>query len=98
MLAELHNPAAIKKIYFCPDLAHNNPVNRKPNTGMAIQAQADFPAINFSKSVMVGDSHSDMEFGHRLGMFNVFISSTKTDSLSKLNCPSLLTFADLLTK
>jgi len=33
----------------------------------------DFPEIDFSKSLMVGDSHSDIEFGLGLGMKTVFI-------------------------
>ena len=42
---------------------------------MAWQAKEDFPLIDFSRSVMVGDSISDMEFGSRLGMKTVFITS-----------------------
>jgi len=61
----------IDKIYYCTDL-HNDSPNRKPNPGMALQAKADFPDIDFSKSVMVGDSESDMEFGRRAGLTNVF--------------------------
>ena len=37
------------------------------------QALADFPEIETAGSVMIGDSHSDMEFGKRLGMRTVFI-------------------------
>lgn len=68
--------AHIDKIYFAPDL-HNDAPNRKPNGGMALQAKNDFPSIEFSKSIMVGNTLSDMEFGHRLGMYCVFIQSTK---------------------
>ena len=57
----------IDKIYYCTDLNNDSP-NRKPNIGMALPAKADFPDIDFSKSVMVGDSESDMEFGRRVGM------------------------------
>ena len=65
--------ARIDKIYFCPALASDCSPYRKPATGMALQAQADFPDIDFTKSVMVGDSISDMEFGKSLGMTTVFI-------------------------
>jgi len=71
---EAHN-GKIDKVYYCSELAHTNPACRKPNTGMALQAQADFPEIDFSKSVMVGDSDSDMEFGKRLGMHCVRIGN-----------------------
>ena len=67
----------IDKIYFCPALAAENSPNRKPNTGMALQAQKDFPEIDFKKSIIVGDSISDMEFGKRLGMTTIFVSQNE---------------------
>ncbi|MEM6298766.1 MAG: HAD family hydrolase [Bacteroidota bacterium] len=65
---------AIDEVYFCPHLAAENAACRKPQIGMAKQAQADFPEIDFSRSLMVGDSVSDMEFGRNAGMKTVFIS------------------------
>lgn len=67
----------IDKIYFSPYLASENHAWRKPNTGMALQAQAEHVEIDFKRSVMVGDSMSDMEFGKKLGMITVFISEEK---------------------
>lgn len=58
----------IDGVFSCPHLAASNPECRKPNTGMAKQAKKRFPQIDFARSVMVGDSPSDMEFGERLGM------------------------------
>lgn len=55
--------------------------NRKPNVGMGMQAQQDFPNIDFRKSVMVGNSISDMEFGKRLNMYTVFLT-TKHEPVS----------------
>ncbi|MFN7014647.1 MAG: D-glycero-alpha-D-manno-heptose-1,7-bisphosphate 7-phosphatase [Bacteroidia bacterium] len=70
--------AQVDKIYFCPALNGDTRFNcRKPDIGMALQAQNDFPEIDFSKSVMVGDSLSDMEFGRKLGMYTVFIAEDK---------------------
>jgi D-glycero-D-manno-heptose 1,7-bisphosphate phosphatase len=64
--------AHVDGFYFCPhDKAQCN--CRKPLTGMFDQAVADFPAIQAATSAMVGDSLSDIEFGHRLGMMTVFI-------------------------
>ena len=64
----------VDKVYFCPALdAENNPC-RKPNNGMALQAQQDFPEIDLERSLMIGDSLSDMEFGRRSGMLNAFIT------------------------
>lgn len=49
--------------------------NRKPNVGMGLQAQEDFPTIDFKRSIMVGNSLSDMEFGKRLSMYTVFLTT-----------------------
>jgi len=46
---------------------------RKPDIGLFRQATADFPSIQAESSVMIGDSISDVEFGHRAGMRTVFI-------------------------
>lgn len=69
------NGGRIDKIYYCTDLS-NESFNRKPNSGMAYQAKKDFPNIDFEKSMMVGDSDSDMEFGNRLGMKTILIKQT----------------------
>jgi D-sedoheptulose 7-phosphate isomerase len=61
----------IDAVYHCPELSETNSECRKPNSGMAIQAQHDFPDIDFATSIMVGDSWSDMEFGRKLGMATV---------------------------
>jgi histidinol phosphatase-like enzyme len=41
---------------------------------MALQAQNDFPEIDFAKSMIVGDSISDMQFGRNAGMYTVMVS------------------------
>lgn len=75
MLSEINkNDGRIDKIYYCTDLAESNSFYRKPNVGMALKAKKDFPEIIFSKSVMIGDSVTDMQFGKRMKMFTVFIS------------------------
>lgn len=73
----------IDAIYHCPELAEEEPPCRKPNTGMAQQAKRDFPEIAFHRSVMVGDSLSDMEFGAHLETINVLIE-TKQETLELL--------------
>ncbi len=67
--------ARIDGIYFCGDLETKPHNCRKPNIHMAVQAKNRFPEIDFSKSIMVGDSHSDMEFGTNAGMKTIFVSS-----------------------
>ena len=70
----------VDKVYFSPHLASENHPTRKPGIGMALQARQDFPNISFEKSIMVGDSLSDMEFGKSAGMKTVFISSDEKNS------------------
>ncbi|MBL7934033.1 MAG: HAD family hydrolase [Bacteroidia bacterium] len=67
----------VDKVYFSPHLASENHPSRKPGIGMALEAKKDFPGIDFSKSIMVGDSMSDMEFGRTAGMITVYISEEK---------------------
>ena len=88
----------IDAVYFCPDLSIHNPPCRKPNTGMGHQAKADFPTINFSKSVMVGDSASDIAFGRRLGMQLVLIEGKgeEVSGSDYLTFSGLKAFADYL--
>lgn len=64
----------LDKIY-CATAVNDEDRNRKPNVGMGLQAQQDFPAIDFKRSVMVGNSLSDMEFGKRLNMYTVFLTT-----------------------
>jgi len=64
----------IDRVYSCTAISDTDH-NRKPNTGMAIQAQQDFPNIDFKRSIMVGNSMSDMEFGKRLSMHTVFLTT-----------------------
>jgi D-glycero-D-manno-heptose 1,7-bisphosphate phosphatase len=69
------NGGKINKVYACTELAVNNPVCRKPNVGMGIMARRDYPEIDFKKSLLVGDSASDIDFGFRLGMKTCFVGS-----------------------
>ena len=66
----------IDAIYHAPQLESENSIMRKPNTGMAFLAQKEFPSIEFSKSIMVGDSISDMEFAKNAGMNSLFIGKS----------------------
>lgn len=65
----------IDGIYFCTDVEKDS-AKRKPNTGMGLQARIDFPAIDFTKSVMVGNNFSDMQFGRNIGAKTIFLSTT----------------------
>ena len=68
---------SIERFYFAPD-ADTQAINRKPNIGMGLQAKKDFPDIDFSQSIMVGNNLSDVDFGKRLGMKTVLLETTQT--------------------
>lgn len=91
----------IDQIYYCPHLEENDHKGwRKPKIGMALQAQIDFPEIDFTKSIMVGDAISDMQFGRNAGMYTVWIStqaiSPHHQDLIDLHVSSLLEFSNWL--
>ncbi len=91
MLYEIaYHGGKIDKVYFSPHLHAENHPTRKPGIGMALNAKQDYPEIDFSKSIIVGDSMSDMEFGRNAGMRTVFISEEKrTDPKIDYNFRSL---------
>ncbi|HWJ89995.1 MAG TPA: HAD-IIIA family hydrolase [Flavisolibacter sp.] len=70
----------IDRIYYCTDRDEKS-FNRKPNPGMAVQAAKDFPDIDLSKSIMVGNKPSDMRFGRYAGMVTVFVKTTNPDQV-----------------
>lgn len=74
--------ANISGIYFCPHDNHQCSC-RKPDVGMFLQAQKDFPEIDFTTSVMIGDSVTDLEAGSQAGCATIFINPS-----SKLLIPN----------
>jgi histidinol phosphatase-like enzyme len=48
---------------------------------MAELAQKEFPEIDFKKSIMVGDTDGDLNFGKNLGMKTVLIRSEEMTSV-----------------
>lgn len=86
--------------YYSPHLEKDNHPDRKPNPGMGLRAKSDFPEIDFSKSVMVGDTQSDMEFGRKLGMTTVFINEKGKDGQVEADYyfTSLINFATAITR
>jgi D-glycero-D-manno-heptose 1,7-bisphosphate phosphatase len=67
----------VDAIYYCTHIA-DDAACRKPNTGMALQAKQDFPEIDFTNSIMIGNAISDMEFGKKMNMQTYFVRSNKT--------------------
>jgi histidinol-phosphate phosphatase family protein len=68
----------IDRIYYCTE-KDEKCFFRKPNPGMAYQALKDYPGIELSKSIMVGNKPSDMRFGRSAGMFTAFVKTTNPD-------------------
>ncbi len=93
--------AVVDAVYFCSDLASNPDNQRKPRPDMGLAAQADFEGIDFSRSIMVGDSDSDMEFGRNLGVTTVRIHEDPEAAKEHPNVDyafaSLADFASALT-
>ena len=73
MLSEINiNKGKITGVYSCTD-TDNTSVNRKPNTGMAFQILRDYPDVDFSETMMVGNSKSDILFAKKLGIYSVLV-------------------------
>ena len=90
----------VDAVYYCTDVDDNSP-NRKPNAGMGLQAVNDFPDIDLARALMVGNTLSDMNFGRNLGIYTVFLPTTRPDvNLSDpaidTSYPSLHAFAAAL--
>lgn len=90
------NDGNIDKVYFCPQLKSETDNYRKPSPKMAFFAKNDFPEIDFSKSIMIGDMNSDVEFGINAGMKTIFVGDNelKINPDDKFN--SLYDFAKTL--
>lgn len=93
----------IDRAYHCPHRFEEGCTCRKPATGMAWKALADFPEIDLEDAWMVGDSVSDMEFAQKLGIRSVLIRGKLEElaALSKMKTDhqfdSLLEFARWIT-
>ena len=86
-------------IYCCTDLASKKEHCRKPGIFMAHKAKKDFSEIDFQKSIMVGDTKSDMEFGRNAGMHNVLVGVEKVpENLIHLHAKDLRDFSQMIQK
>jgi histidinol-phosphate phosphatase family protein len=65
--------ARIDAVLYCPHRVEDACPCRKPAPGMAWEAMRRFPDIHSERCVMVGDSLSDCEFAHAVGMRALFI-------------------------
>lgn len=93
------NHGRIDRVFYCPDLASKDKNCRKPGLGMAQMTKKEFPSVDFTKSYMVGDSASDIEFGQNAEMHCVYIQSSPEDNTTfpnVSNFSSLFEFANHL--
>ncbi len=93
----------IDRVYAATGARCEDSYRRKPGVGMAMEAQADFPAIRFPKSIMVGDTFRDMLFGKRLGMLTALIATERPFSphyhrLADFHFASLSHFANFMIR
>lgn len=87
----------IDGVYFSPHLESVGHPDRKPGTGMALKAKEDFPGLLFERSVMAGDSITDMQFGRNIGAVNILIAGPMEagipEELYDFCFPDLLAFS-----
>jgi histidinol-phosphate phosphatase family protein len=72
----------ITKAYYAPGIVSAKNELRKPKPGMALLAQRQYIGIDFNKSIMVGDTDSDILFGQNLGMKTVRIKTVEKISVN----------------
>ena len=92
----------IDKIYYCTSIENDHP-DRKPNTGMAMKAMKEHPAVKKHQSIMVGNTMSDMQFGKSSGLYTVLLTTTGVSvtlphPLVDFQFDSLIEFANALPK
>lgn len=69
----------IDEIYYCTSLTEED-IRRKPGRGMFDDIMRDYPDVDPSKTLMVGDGDVDAEFAQNCG-----IAFCRVDSLKKEN-------------
>jgi histidinol-phosphate phosphatase family protein len=62
----------IDAFYYCPHAPERGCACRKPGTLLFEEARRDWN-IDFGSSAIIGDRNLDIEAGHRLGLFSVFV-------------------------
>jgi histidinol-phosphate phosphatase family protein len=71
------NGGRITQCYFAPELKNAENSTRKPSSAMALRAKSEFQTIDFEKSIMVGDTDTDILFGKSLQMKTVRIQTVE---------------------
>ena len=82
----------IAAIMVCPHLEGSCDC-RKPRIGLFVEAQRRFPQIEFSDSVVIGDSACDIEAAERMGADAIFVTSEQSEPTESLCAVDSLTGA-----
>ena len=90
----------ITRSYYAPGIVSPTNYLRKPKPGMALLAQRQHKGVDFQRSVMVGDTDSDIIFGKNLGMKTVRIATPeeKIGIEADLTVERLVDFLNWLSK
>ncbi|RZD46867.1 MAG: D-glycero-beta-D-manno-heptose-1,7-bisphosphate 7-phosphatase [Thaumarchaeota archaeon] len=89
-LREIHNHflklaknknAKVDGIYFCPHMPSENCECRKPKPGMILKAAKEFQ-IDLKKSIMFGDSNTDVKAANHAGCTGILVN--KSDSIKNI--------------
>jgi len=80
----LQEKILIDDFLFCPHKASDHCNCRKPKPGLALQALEKYPEIDFSKSIIVGDMLTDIQFGHQLGMTTVYVGTPDNHQIKEI--------------
>jgi len=98
MLREIQKAhGRIDAIFYCPHDYEKEECNcRKPKIAMALKAKAMFPDIDLKKSIVVGDSKSDMEFAKNIGAIGVCIGENISGDFDIFYFRDLKAFAGAL--
>ncbi|MBM3161528.1 MAG: HAD-IIIA family hydrolase [Bacteroidetes bacterium] len=72
----------VDRVYSAKEPKGEAPFHRKPYPAMAYLAKEELASIDFKKSIMVGDTDSDIEFGKNLGMKTVLVLSQEATKLT----------------
>ena len=72
----------VARVYHCPHDAEACEC-RKPEVGMFLQAQRDFPEIRFDRSAVIGDSGSDMVAARRIGATAVYLGDPDSPAVAE---------------
>ena len=79
MLSEINKLGGeIAKIYYCSHLSSVNCDCRKPKSGMLLKAKEDFPEIDFKRSILIGDSDTDIIAAENVNIKSIKVSPIYT--------------------